>query len=191
MENFKKEKIKIGIAGCGGIGSNVACHLVRTGVEYLKFGDFDKIEESNLNRQFFFRNQIGLFKSKTLAENLLAINPNGKFEFEVIKFTRENIRDFFADCSIVVEAFDKKENKAMLVEELMAQGKIIVSASGIGGWDTENITTRKIGKNLFVVGDFEKDTDSHKTYSHKVGIVSAIMAGIVLKQIDELENRGV
>ena len=53
----------IGIAGCVGIGSNVASHLVRSGVTYLKFGDFDRIESSNLNRQFFFENQIGLFKS--------------------------------------------------------------------------------------------------------------------------------
>ena len=44
--------MRIGIAGVGGIGSNVAFHLVRTGVTELKFGDFDKIEESNLNRQF-------------------------------------------------------------------------------------------------------------------------------------------
>ena len=174
--------MRIGIAGTGGIGSNVACHLVRAGVDYLKFGDFDKIEQSNLNRQFFFKNQIGLYKSKTLAENLLAVNPDGKFEYEIIKFDRSNIKDFFADCDIVVEAFDKKENKAMLIEELMPEGKIIVSASGIGHWDTDNIKVKKIGKNLTVVGDFEKDTDDYKTYSHKVGIVAAIMAGIVLEK---------
>ena len=87
-------KITIGIAGCGGIGSNVAYHLVRTGIDYLKFGDFDKIEESNLNRQFFFKKQIGLYKSKTLAENLSAINPDGNFEYKIIKFDRSNIKEF-------------------------------------------------------------------------------------------------
>ena len=183
MENKKDKKIKIGIAGCGGIGSNVAYHLVRTGIDYLKFGDFDKIEESNLNRQFFFKNQIGLYKSETLAKNLSAINPNGKFEYEIIKFDRDNIKNFFNDCDIVVEAFDKKENKAMLMEELIPEGKIIISASGIGHWDTDSITTKKIGKNIFIVGDFEKDTDNYKTYSHKVGIVAATMAGIVLQNI--------
>ena len=173
--------MKIGIAGCGGIGSNVAYHLVRTGVDYLKFGDFDKIENSNLNRQFFFKNQVGLYKSETLAKNLSAINPQGIFQFEIIKFDRYNIKTFFSDCDIVVEAFDKKEYKAMLIEELLPLGKIIVSASGIGHWDTNNITTKKIGKNLTIVGDFEKDTDDYKTYSHKVGMVAAIMAGIVLE----------
>lgn len=173
--------MKIGIAGCGGIGSNVAYHLVRTGVDYLKFGDFDKIENSNLNRQFFFKNQVGLYKSETLAKNLSAINPQGIFQFEIIKFDRDTIKTFFSDCDIVVEAFDKKEYKAMLIEELLPLGKIIVSASGIGHWDTNNITTKKIGKNLTIVGDFEKDTDDYKTYSHKVGMVAAIMAGIVLE----------
>lgn len=174
--------MKIGIAGCGGIGSNVAYHLVRAGVDHLKFGDFDKIEKSNLNRQFFFKNQIGLYKSKTLAENLSAINPEGEFQWEIIKFDRTNIKDFFAECDIVVEAFDKKENKAMLIEELLPMGKIIVSASGIGHWDTDKVSIKKIGKNLTVVGDFEKDTDDYKTYSHKVGMIAAIMAGTVLEK---------
>jgi sulfur carrier protein ThiS adenylyltransferase len=42
--------MKVGIAGAGGIGSNVAVHLVRSGVDVLKIVDFDKIEDFNLNR---------------------------------------------------------------------------------------------------------------------------------------------
>lgn len=171
----------IGIAGCGGIGSNVAYHLVRTGVKYLKFGDFDKIEESNLNRQFYFKNQIGKYKSETLKDNLTLINPEIKIDFEIIKFDRNNISEFFKDCDIVVEAFDKKEYKSILVEELLPLGKKIISASGIGDYDTKSIEIKNIGKNLIVVGDFKKDTDDYKTYSHKVGIVAALMSEKVLE----------
>ena len=46
--------MKIGIAGAGGLGSNVAVHLVRSGISSLKICDFDVIENSNLNRQFYF-----------------------------------------------------------------------------------------------------------------------------------------
>ena len=46
----------IGIAGAGGIGSNVAVNLVRSGVDNFIIADFDKIEESNLNRQYYFHN---------------------------------------------------------------------------------------------------------------------------------------
>lgn len=173
--------MRIGIAGCGGIGSNVAYHLVRAGVDSLKFGDFDRIEESNLNRQFYFKNQIGLYKSETLKENLLKINPNLNIENKVIKFEKENLVEFFKDCDIVVEAFDKKEYKRLLVEELLPLRKKIVSASGIGGYITEDIEIKKIGKNLIVIGDFKTDTDIYKTFSHKVGAVAALMAGKVLE----------
>ena len=85
--------MKIGIAGTGGIGSNVAMHLVRSGITNLKFGDFDRIEKSNLNRQFYFEEQIGKYKSETLKENLTKISQ-GNYEVEVIKFEKENIHVF-------------------------------------------------------------------------------------------------
>ncbi len=44
--------MRIGIAGAGGLGSNVAVNLVRTGVTCIKVADFDEIEESNLKIQF-------------------------------------------------------------------------------------------------------------------------------------------
>ena len=121
------------------------------------------------------------YKSETLAKNLLLINPSIQIENEIIKFERDNIKEFFKDCDIVVEAFDKKEYKSLLVEELLPLRKKIVSASGIGGSETKNIKIRKFGKNLTVVGDFETDTDIYKTYSHKVGAVACMMAEKVLE----------
>ena len=49
----------VGIAGAGGLGSNCALHLVRSGVGRLVIADFDVVNDSNLNRQFYFRDQIG------------------------------------------------------------------------------------------------------------------------------------
>lgn len=174
--------MKIGIAGVGGIGSNVAMHLVRTGITDIKFGDFDKIEKSNLNRQFYFTHQIGEFKAKTLKENLLLIS-DGDYEFEIIKFERENIGKFFKDCDIIVEAFDKKEYKKILVEEVYDGTRLIVTASGIGGVDTSQIVSKKLGKNLYVVGDMKSDIKEYKTYSHKVNTVASKMVEIILKEL--------
>ncbi len=53
----------IGIVGVGGIGSNVAVNLVQSGVRRLKIIDFDRVEPSNLNRQFYFSDQIGRLKA--------------------------------------------------------------------------------------------------------------------------------
>ena len=44
----------VGIAGCGGLGSNCAVALARVGVGTLVVADFDRVEVSNLNRQYFF-----------------------------------------------------------------------------------------------------------------------------------------
>lgn len=174
--------MRIGIAGTGGIGSNVAVHLVRSGVKKLKFGDFDKVEKSNLNRQFFFDDQLGKYKVEALYENLKRIDPKGDFQFEIIKFERENIGEFFKDCDIVVEGFDKREYKSMLIEELLPLGKIVVSASGIAHWDCDNIQIKKFGKNLYIVGDFQRDIERYKTYSHKVGMIASMMAEKVLER---------
>jgi sulfur carrier protein ThiS adenylyltransferase len=174
--------IKIGIAGAGGIGSNVAVHLVRTGVTNIKIADFDILEESNLNRQFYFHNQIGTSKVDSLKKNLLDINPKGNFHVENIKLGRENMADFFHDCDIVVEGFDKSKYKTMIIEEIYPKGKIIVSASGIAHWDVENIKIKEFMPDLFVVGDFQKDIEKYKTYSHKVSIIASMMAGIVLEK---------
>ena len=65
--------MRIGIAGAGGLGSNVAVNLVRTGVKKLKIVDFDVVDESNLNRQFYFMDQVGRPKVEALRENLLRI----------------------------------------------------------------------------------------------------------------------
>ena len=49
----------VGIAGAGGLGSNVAVALARAGVGRLVIADFDRIEPSNLNRQQYFVDQVG------------------------------------------------------------------------------------------------------------------------------------
>lgn len=170
----------IGIGGAGGLGSNVAVNLVRSGITDIKIADFDVIEQSNLNRQFYFRDQIGQNKVNALYENLKRINPNLNIKIVHQRLEKNNISDIFADCDIVVEAFDKKEYKSILIEELLSQKKLIVAGSGIAHHDLNNIETRKLRDNLYVVGDFTKGIDTYKTFSTKVSIVAATMANIVM-----------
>jgi sulfur carrier protein ThiS adenylyltransferase len=61
-------EFRIGIAGCGGLGSNCAVALSRVGIGRLILVDFDVVELSNLNRQYYFRDQIGLLKTEALTE---------------------------------------------------------------------------------------------------------------------------
>ena len=174
--------MKIGILGAGGIGSNVALNLVRSGISNIKIVDFDRVDFSNLNRQFYFYDQIGRLKVEALKENLIRIAPNVKIEIIDTKIDKSNIKNLFDDCNILVEAFDKKEYKKLLIENFYNPNKLIVTASGIAHHDIDDISTRKFGKNIYVVGDFKKGIEQYKTYSPKVLIVASIMANIVMNK---------
>ena len=120
----------VGIAGAGGLGSNCAMHLVRSGVRRLVIADFDRVAESNLNRQFFFADQIGCRKVEALGRNLRRIVPELELELHDSAVTAENAAGRFGRCDIVVEAFDSSAAKQMLIRTMLACGKTVVAASG-------------------------------------------------------------
>ena len=98
----------IGIAGCGGLGSNCAVALVRTGIKHLVIADFDVIDESNLNRQYFFRDQIGEYKAEALRDNIHRIDESLSIETHVVNLEPESITTFFADCDVIVEGAEHR-----------------------------------------------------------------------------------
>ena len=177
--------MKIGVAGCGGIGSNVAMLLVRAGIKNFTLVDFDKIETSNLNRQFFFKKQIDSYKASTLEENLKSINPNLNINSFIEKINENNILNFFAACDIIFDAFDKKEFKTLLIENY--SNKYIVSANGIGGRELESIKTLTFNK-LNIVGDFYSDISDYQTYSTKVTFIACIMENKILDILGGFPN---
>jgi sulfur carrier protein ThiS adenylyltransferase len=173
--------MKIGIAGCGGIGSNVAVNLVRSGVKQIKMVDFDRVDASNLNRQFYFKDQIGRPKVEMLAVNLKRIDPGLMVEALPLRLDAANIPSTFADCDLVVEGFDGQAQKKLLLEALADTDKIVVSASGIAGHCMNGIKVRQMG-NCVVVGDFVTDCRHAGLYAPKVTAVAAMMADIVLEK---------
>ncbi len=176
--------MKIGLAGAGGIGSNVAVNLVRSGICSLKILDYDTVEVGNLNRQFYFRDQVGKPKITMLAENLARINPAAHIDPLTCRTTRNNIIDVFADCPIVVEGLDRQQDKKMLVETLTPHKELIVAANGIAGASISGITTRKMD-NCIIVGDFSTDCASEKLYAHKVLTIAAIMTHHLIEHVEE------
>lgn len=172
--------MKIGIAGVGGIGSNVALNLVRSGVTHLKIVDFDRIEPSNLNRQFYFADQVGLPKVEALVINLSRINPQVCIDAVTARIDAANCGQLFADCALIVEGFDRQLDKKMLFETL-ADTKIVVSACGIAGSDLATVRSRRIG-NGYIVGDFTTDCAQAPLFSHKVTTVANHMSEFILCQ---------
>ncbi|WP_018084289.1 sulfur carrier protein ThiS adenylyltransferase ThiF [Desulfurispora thermophila] len=147
-------RVKIGIAGAGGLGSNCAQFLVRSGFTRLKIVDYDRVEVSNLNRQFYFAHQVGRLKVEALGENLAAINPHLQLELLPVKIQESNVGELFADCDALVEALDRAETKRLLVETYWNTGKLLVAASGLAGWGrVDAIAVHRIKDNFFLVGD--------------------------------------
>lgn len=172
--------MKIGIAGAGGIGSNVALNLVRSGITQLKLVDFDRVEPGNLNRQFYFADQIGLFKVEALKINLSRINPKVQLEAQVQRINAQNCVELFSGCDLIVEGFDRQADKKMLIETF-ANKKDVVSACGIAGSDLATIRSRRIG-NSYIAGDFTTDCHQAPLFSHKVTTVANYMTEFILGQ---------
>lgn len=155
---FVQDKLKaaaVGIAGLGGLGSLIALSLARSGVGFLHLVDFDIVEPSNLNRQQYNMSHLGMYKAQALARQIAEINPFVSVKAENIKITGENAAKVFENEEIVCEAFDKPENKAMLVNALLSSGnKKVVCASGMAGFASSNdIITKRISRNLYICGD--------------------------------------
>jgi sulfur carrier protein ThiS adenylyltransferase len=146
----------VGIAGLGGLGSNVAVALTRLRVGKLILVDFDQVEESNLNRQNYFADQIGCHKVDATCENLCRINPHANLEGHKVRLTSEKIPDIFKEAHVIAECFDRADQKQMIVETVLTKMKdvIVVSVSGLAGYGNSNdIVTRRVSDRHIIIGD--------------------------------------
>ena len=187
----KLKKTRVCILGLGGLGSNVAVLLARSGIGSLKLVDFDTVEASNLNRQQYRISHIGIKKTEAMKTIIKESNPFVEVDILDIKVDRKNIYSIVGDIEIVVEAFDRAETKAMTLEELLAKkNKIVVSASGMAGLGPANeIITRKIKDNFYLIGDNYSDYEEYSgIISTRVMICAAHQANIALRLILGEEN---
>lgn len=150
----------VGLAGCGGLGSNAALALARMGVGRLVLVDFDIVEPTNLNRQAFFAADIGRPKAEALRGLVRNVNPLIECEAHSLTIDPGNAAGLFAGCHVVLECLDKPSAKRMLVETLLSESPSVpvVAASGLAGLGGGNaITTRRTLPNLWMVGDGESE----------------------------------
>ena len=182
-------QFRVGIAGAGGLGSNCAVALVRSGIGTIVIADYDIIEEHNLNRQYYFSDQIGMMKTTALKENLNRINSDTCVLIHKKKLDKSNISEIFSGCDIIVEAFDSAEMKEMLIETVQTRmpGIPLVVASGLAGWGKNDIIRyRKIDDTLYICGDESSDvTDDLPPMAPRVGIVANMQANVVVEILME------
>jgi len=176
---------RVGIAGAGGLGSNCAASLARTGIGTLVIADFDRVEQSNLSRQYYFPFQTGMLKIEALKDNLITIRPEIKVLTFNVKLDRENIPSVFSGCDVIVEAFDRSDMKEMIVESVQNElpGIPLIVGSGLAGWGrNEILKLRKIDETLYICGDeMTEASDDLPPMAPRVGIVANLQANTVVE----------
>lgn len=175
----------VGVAGLGGLGSAVAIALARIGVGKLVLVDFDVVEPSNLNRQQYFVDQIGLPKTEALAANLRRVNPHVVHETHAVRVDAGNAPRLFAGVQVLVEAFDRAEQKLMLLEAFTAAHPHtpFIAASGLAGTgDESTLRVQRIGPYIHVVGDQVSAAEPGRgLMAPRVGIVAHMQANLAVR----------
>jgi len=179
---------RVGLAGAGGLGSNCAMMLARSGIGHLILVDADVVDASNLNRQHYFPRHLGRSKVSALGEQLRELGDIC-VDARHIRLDARNIPELLALAPVWVEALDDPEMKCLFVEEALRAGVFCVSASGLAGWGgppmQRRVLTHKDGApRLVLVGDFTTAvSESLPPLAPRVIQAAAMQADAVLEHI--------
>ena len=190
-QSQRLQAAKVAIVGLGGLGSNVALWLARLGVGQLLLYDFDKVELSNLNRQYYFLEDVGQYKAIALLRHLKAVNPYGNYCSEVVRLTEDNLPELLSEAHIVCEALDKPEAKALLVNGVMESfpDKYLVSASGLAGFaSSASMQVRQVTPRFYLCGDSVSDMLQLPLCGARVGLCAAQEALTIARIILQMED---
>ena len=190
-QSQRLQAAKVAIVGLGGLGSNVALWLARLGVGQLLLYDFDKVELSNLNRQYYFLEDVGQYKATALLSHLKAVNPYGNYCSRVVRLTEDNLAELLNEAHIVCEALDKPEAKALLVNGVLESfpDKYLVSASGLAGFaSSASMQVRQVTPHFYLCGDGISDMLQLPLCGARVGLCAAQEALTIARIILQMED---
>lgn len=190
----RMKEATVGIAGLGGLGSAVAIALTRMGIGTLILADFDLVEPSNLNRQHYNIEHIGIAKVDAMARILAGINPYIQIHTNKVLLSGDNIPRIYKEADIIVECFDSAEAKAMIIKTVtkLLPETYIIGASGLAGYgDSNSIRTNRLGEKIFVVGDFLKAAEPGRgLMAPRVGIAAHHQANLVVDLLMDAKDLG-
>ena len=168
------------------MGSNIAISLLRAGLGCLVIADFDVVSPNNLNRQQYFADQIGLPKVEALHTNLSRISPYTRLEMHNLRVTPDNLAELFGSCQILIEAFDRAEEKEMLLStwQDLYPHRHCIGASGLAGIGRNELIKCQSFGYLHIVGDGCSElTPPVSPVSARVAVVAAMQANLALELI--------
>ena len=142
----KLANAKVAVFGMGGVGSFVCEGLARSGVGNFVLIDFDKVDESNINRQLIATvKTVGKYKVDLMKERILQINPDANVEVHKEFYLEDSQTDIITeDLSYVVDCVDTIMAKIAIVCGCDAVDVPVISAMGAGN---------KLDPTMFEVAD--------------------------------------
>ena len=177
-DNFEKIKEKtVLVVGLGGVGGYAVESLIRSGINNIILIDFDKIDESNLNRQIITNNNnIGQYKTDVMKERILSINSECNVSLHNIFLDKDSISilDNY-QIDYIVDACDSVQAKKLLIDYSLDKDIKLISSMG---------TANKIDPTKLSITDIRKTSydplakilrkyDIDKKTNKKVMVVSS------------------
>lgn len=128
----KLNNAKVMIVGLGAVGGYVLEALARSGVGSFVLVDFDKFEESNINRQILAIDKtIGMKKTEVAKQRVLSINPNATVETADIFVNNDTMNELLSyQPDFVVDAIDALNPKCCLIQTLVDKNIPFISSMG-------------------------------------------------------------
>lgn len=121
----KLKAAKVLCVGAGGLGAPLAFYLAAAGVGTLGLVDFDKVEESNLQRQIIHSTaDVGRPKIDSAADKLQALNPHMKIVKHETMLTSENALDIIRQYDIVADGTDNFPTRYLVNDACVLAGNI-------------------------------------------------------------------
>lgn len=130
----KLENSHVAVVGIGGVGGYVCMMLARVGVGSITIIDFDKVDETNINRQVVANSKtIGKLKTDIMKDLISDINPNCKVFSYAERFCYDNAEKLFnSKFDYVIDAIDSVQDKVDLICYCKKHNINIISAMGAG-----------------------------------------------------------
>jgi len=156
LPGFSQERfseLTVLVVGAGALGGEIAQGLVRKGVGTLKILDFDTVELTNLNRQFFFVWDVGSPKAWALARNL---EPHGAMGTRIIAWNLsfENALGYGVDlsCDVAISAVDDGDTRSAIARFARKQGIPSIFGAASEQADYANLFIQEVGGTCFACG---------------------------------------
>lgn len=175
---------KVFIVGCGALGSMVAMQLAGAGVGKIGIADFDTVDVSNLQRQFFFKSsETGKSKAEVIKERIRELNPDIEVSVHKSFIKADEARVTFKEYDVVVDATDNPSSKQM-IDLICEEIEVPCVIGGVAAFEGQ-VTT--LGKGGIRYRDYFPEVDTENflpcSLGGVIGPAAALCASVQSSEV--------